>query len=190
VEPFVWVDLETTGLSPAQDRILELGIIVTDADLNGISSYTTLVDPLIPVYEAREAADPLVRDMHDKSGLWRALSRGTVRNPATVDDEATDWLRYELKDRGVVNPPPMCGSSVHFDRSFLEPQLPVLFRQFHYRNIDVSTTKELARRWYPQVLATAPAKSEHHRVFPDLRETIAEMRHYRRHMFAKQEAIA
>ena len=170
----VWIDLEMTGLDTGRDSILEIATVVTDAELNILAEGPELAitHPLATL----EAMDDWNRRQHGKSGLWkRVLEEGV----SMADAEARTVAFLE---RWVpANASPMCGNSICQDRRFLHRQMPALERYFHYRNLDVSTLKELARRWAPQVLG-AVSKEAAHTALSDVRDSIAELRHYRQHM--------
>lgn len=189
MEPFVWIDLETTDLEPESEQILEVGLIVTDQEYNPLDVFTSLVEPKLDPETLRRFVSPFVREMHDKSGLWDQL--GTIppfsARPAQVESKAIQWLERIMAEHEFTKPP-LCGSSVGFDRGFLKVHMPTLEGYFHYRNIDVSTIKELCRRRKPEVLESLPAKAERHRAYPDLLDTIGEMKHYDKYLFT--EAVA
>ena len=170
----VWIDLEMTGLDTGKDSILEIATVVTDAELNILAEGPELAiaHPLARL----EAMDDWNRRQHGKSGLWkRVLEEGV----SMADAEARTIAFLE---RWVpANASPMCGNSICQDRRFLHRQMSALERHFHYRNLDVSTLKELARRWAPQVL-NAVNKEAAHTALSDVRDSIAELRHYRQHM--------
>lgn len=170
----VWVDLETTGLDARSDSILEVGLVITDGDLNMTATTARLV---APTRRLLGQADPVVRDMHAASGLTRELEDGWGLARVDAERVLVDWL----SERVPADTSPMCGSSVNFDRGFLNEQMPILAAHFHYRNIDVSTIKELVRRWYPQ--AEPPHSRGAHRALLDLRDSINELRFYREHFF-------
>lgn len=171
----VWIDLEMTGLNPDADRIIEIATIVTDAQLNVLAE-----GPVIAIHQpdaVLAGMDDWNRRTHGESGLT-----DRVRNSqfSTLDAEASTLeflLRYA--EPGVS---PMCGNSICQDRRFLAREMPALERFFHYRNLDVSTLKELARRWAPEVLAGLQ-KSSKHLALEDIRESIEELRYYRHQMF-------
>lgn len=168
----VWIDLEMTGLDPASDEIVEVACIVTEADLTEIDGGISLV--VKPSDRSMTSMDPVVVDMHTKSGLLEEIPSGI-----TLDDAQRQVLDYV---RGHVPEPrraPLAGSSVYVDRGFLARYMPDLDGHLHYRLIDVSTLKELARRWYPRVYFSMPEKNGNHRALGDIRESIAELRYYR-----------
>jgi oligoribonuclease len=170
----VWIDLEMTGLDTATDSILEIATVVTDAELNILAEGPELAiaHPLATL----EAMDDWNRRQHGKSGLWkRVLEEGVPM--AEAEARTVAFLQRWVP----ANASPMCGNSICQDRRFLHRQMPALERYFHYRNLDVSTLKELARRWAPQVL-DAVSKEAAHTALSDVRDSIAELRHYRQHM--------
>ena len=172
----IWIDLEMTGLDTDRDGILEIATVVTDGDLNVLADGPefAIAHPLATL----EAMDDWNRTQHGKSGLWRRVLEDGV---ALADAEARtlDFLR-EWVPAGAS---PMCGNSICQDRRFLHRLMPTLERHFHYRNLDVSTVKELARRWSPEVLAGV-RKASAHTALSDVRDSIEELRHYRRYMGA------
>jgi oligoribonuclease len=175
-ERLIWIDLEMTGLVPERDRIIEIATVVTDRDLAVIAE-----GPVIAVHQAAAtlaAMDEWNTRTHGTSGL-------TARSLASAVDEASAeraTLGF-LETHVGPNRSPMCGNSVCQDRRFLARWMPALERYFHYRNLDVSTVKELARRWAPEV-AAAVAKESRHTALADVHESIAELRHYRSALFA------
>jgi len=172
----IWIDLEMTGLDPDHDSILEIATVVTDGDLNVLAEGPVLA---IAHPEARlKAMDEWNRNQHGSSGLWRrVLEEGVAMADAQARTLAflSAWVEPQQS--------PMCGNSICQDRRFLYRQMPELERFFHYRNLDVSTLKELARRWAPEVLA-ALKKESAHTALSDIHDSIAELRHYRRHLGA------
>ena len=170
----VWIDLEMTGLDTGNDSILEIATVVTDAELNILAEGPELA--IAHPLGTLEAMDDWNRRQHGKSGLWkRVLEEGVSMADAVARTVA-------FLERWVpANASPMCGNSICQDRRFLHRQMPALERYFHYRNLDVSTLKELARRWAPQVL-NAVSKEAAHTALSDVRDSIAELRHYRQHM--------
>ena len=170
----IWIDLEMTGLDTDNDSILEIATVVTDQNLN------VLADG--PVFAIRheidrlESMDSWNTNQHHKSGLWRQVLISQTDH-AMAEQATVDFLRAWV-------PPgksPMCGNSICQDRRFMYRQMPRLERYFHYRNLDVSTLKELARRWAPEI-ARSVGKEAAHTALSDIRDSIAELRHYRRYM--------
>ena len=167
----IWIDLEMTGLDTDNDSILEIATVVTDAHLEVLAEGPELAirHPL----QRLEAMDDWNRNQHRKSGLWaRVLEQGVSMQEAEERTLAflTDWV--------PAGASPMCGNSICQDRRFLHRQMPALQQHFHYRSIDVSTIKELARRWAPEVLAGVGKQSKH-TALSDVHDSIAELRHYR-----------
>lgn len=168
----VWIDLEMTGLDPALDHIIEIATIVTDSELNVIAE-----GPVIAVHRndaALEKMDEWNRTTHGASGLVERVRASRI-DAGEAESMTVDFLSLHAL-RGAS---PMCGNSICQDRRFLAREMPVLERFFHYRNLDVSTLKELARRWAPGVLAGV-RKASTHSALDDVRESIEELRHYRR----------
>jgi oligoribonuclease len=169
----VWIDLEMTGLDVERHRIVELAVLVTDARLDLLGDGLDLVVHQPPAVLAE--MDDFVRKMHTKSGLLGEIERSTL----TLEDagkQALEYITQFVPEAGVA---PMCGNSIGVDRRFLDRYLPDLDRYLHYRSIDVSSLKELCRRWYPDVYKKRPSKTESHRALDDVRESVAELRYYR-----------
>lgn len=177
----VWMDLEMTGLDPDRHIIVEIATLITDDELEVVAEGPGLV--IHQGAEALETMDDFVRDMHTKSGLLEQIEQST-----TSLDEARDqtlaFLHEHIAEAGTV---PLCGNSIGTDRRFLAKQLPEIEEFLHYRSVDVSTIKELARRWYPGVLSKAPKKAAGHRALDDIRESLAELAYYRRAVFAEAD---
>lgn len=173
----VWIDLEMTGLDADRHVILEIAALVTDDDLGVVADGPDLV--VHQPAEALDAMDKVVSKMHGKSGLRAAVESSTV----SLEDagrEVLEFVRRHAPEAGVV---PLCGNSIATDRRFLARHLPDLEAHFHYRSIDVSTVKELCRRWYPDAYSATPVKAGHHRALDDIRESVAELAHYRSTIF-------
>lgn len=172
----IWIDLEMTGLDTDRDSILEIATVVTDSELNVLAEGPELA--IAHPLDALEAMDEWNRNQHGKSGLWRrVLEEGVAM--AEAEARTLAFLQQWLGPRQS----PMCGNSICQDRRFLHRQMPQLERYFHYRNLDVSTLKELARRWAPQVL-NGVRKAAAHTALSDVHDSIAELRHYRGFMGA------
>ncbi|HEX2273845.1 MAG TPA: oligoribonuclease [Acidimicrobiales bacterium] len=180
----VWMDLEMTGLDPATHVIVEIATMVTDDDLEIVAEGPDLVVHQPP--EALAAMDDIVRQMHTRSGLIHAIEASSL-SLAEAGQATLDFIRSHVPEPGTV---PLCGNSIGTDRRFLAAYLPDLDRWLHYRSIDVSTVKELCRRWYPDVFAAVPRKQGAHRAAGDIRESIAELRHYRETIFRPADAPA
>ncbi len=170
----IWIDLEMTGLDTGRDGILEIATVVTDSQLNVLAEGPELA--IAHSLETLEAMDDWNRNQHGKSGLWRRVLEEGV--PLAEAEART--LAF-LQDWVPANASPMCGNSICQDRRFLHRLMPALERHFHYRNLDVSTLKELARRWSPKVLEGVE-KTSAHTALSDVHDSIEELRHYRLHM--------
>ncbi len=176
----VWMDLEMTGLDARRDVIIEIATLVTDDDLVIVAEGPDLVVSAPP--EALAAMDGYVRDMHTRSGLLAAVQASTL----SLDEAGRLTLEFIRAHVPGPRSVPLCGNSIGTDRRFLAAQLPAVEAELHYRSVDVSTIKELARRWYPDVLAGAPAKAGGHRAMDDIRESVAELAYYRSTVFRPQ----
>ena len=172
----VWIDCEMTGLSPTADALVEIAALVTDFDLNVLGEGVDLI--IEPPAEALEQMVPFVRDMHTSSGLLDELASGT-----TLADAEEQVLAYVREHCADGSRPPLAGNSVGTDRLFLARDMPALDEFLHYRIVDVSSIKELARHWYPRAYFAAPAKRGNHRALADIRESIEELRYYRASIF-------
>lgn len=170
----VWMDLEMTGLNPETDTILEIATIITDGNLNIIAE-----GPNIVIHQPDALLDGMgewCTQHHGQSGLT-AKVRASKITMAEAEQQTLDFIRRYVPERTS----PLCGNSIHQDRRFLVPYMPELEAWVHYRNIDVSTIKELARRWYPGT--RAPLKKAEHLALADIRESIAELAFYRKELF-------
>lgn len=181
-----WLDLETTGLNPQVDHIVEIGLVVTDDDLNRIAFMQSAIQL---DYPWPEDIDPYVLTMHGKNGLWDECQSTRTTLEQAKDSAVAFVLQLIHNTQSENEKRILAGSSVHFDRAFLARWMPDLHSLFDYRHIDVSSLKELARRWAPEVLSTVPAPSKKHRVIADIEDSIAELKHYRQHFFNRAVAI-
>ena len=170
----IWIDLEMTGLDTDRDAILEIATIVTDSQLNIIAEGPELA--IAHPLSVLEAMDDWNRNQHGKSGLWRRVLEEGV-GLADAEARTVSFLAEWVPARTS----PMCGNSICQDRRFLHRLMPLLEQHFHYRNLDVSTLKELASRWAPQVLAGVRKQSAH-TALSDVRDSIDELRYYRQSM--------
>ncbi len=174
-----WMDLEMTGLEPDRHVIVEIATIITDDHLTIVAEGPDLV--IGATAEQLAHMGDFVTRMHSKSGLLHAIRQSTV-TVSEAEQLTLAFLRQYISDPGTV---PLCGNSIGTDRRFLQEYMPELESFFHYRNVDVSTIKELARRWHPDVLAELPDKESSHRALDDIRESIEELAHYRDRLFPK-----
>jgi oligoribonuclease len=172
----VWIDCEMTGLSLQSDALIEVAALVTDFELNQLGDGVDLV--IKPPAEALEQMDDFVRNMHTTSGLLAELDGGT-----TMEDAQAQVLAYVPEWVPEPRKAPLGGNTVGTDRGFLARDMPELEEWLHYRIVDVSSIKELSRRWYPRAYFNAPSKSGGHRALADIRESIAELRYYREAVF-------
>jgi len=170
----VWMDLEMTGLDPNVDTILEIATIITDGQLNTVAE-----GPNIVVHQPDSVLDAMgdwCKEHHGNSGLTAKVRASTI-SMFDAEQQSLDFIKAHVAE-GVS---PLCGNSIHQDRRFLVPYMPTLEAYLHYRNIDVSTVKELARRWYPNI--QMPSKAGEHLALADVRESIAELKFYREKVF-------
>jgi oligoribonuclease len=171
--PLVWVDMEMSGLVPERDRVLEVALVVTDSELNVVAEA-----PVYVIHQSDEVLDGMDswnRSTHGKSGLVDRV-RASTFTEAEVEARLVEFLRPLVPERTA----PLCGNTVHQDRRFMVRYLPLFDAYLHYRIVDVSTLKELAKRWHPQVLAGV-TKEGKHEALADIHESIEELRHYRKH---------
>jgi len=176
----VWIDCEMTGLDLQRDALIEVAVIVTDADLAPVDNGLDIV-----IHAADDVLSemlPVVQEMHASSGLTES-----VRQSSTTLGEAErlvlDYVRSHVPEPRTA---PLCGNSIATDRGFLARDMPDLDAYLHYRMIDVSSVKELARRWFPRVYFAQPAKGLAHRALADIRESIQELAYYRRTLFVAE----
>ncbi|TYC07251.1 oligoribonuclease [Micromonospora sp. WP24] len=173
----VWIDCEMTGLDLGRDKLIEVAALVTDPDLNVLGDG---VDVVIHADDAALDAMPeIVRTMHAKSGLTEEVRRSKV-SLVEAEEMVLDYVSTYVKDPRTA---PLCGNSIATDRGFIARDMPRLDHHLHYRMIDVSSIKELCRRWYPRVYFGQPAKGLAHRALADVRESIRELEYYRRTVF-------
>lgn len=171
------MDLEMTGLDPRRCVIVEIATIITDDDLNVIAEGPDLV--INQPESALAEMDDVVVAMHTRSGLLEAIRASTVTHEEALTS-TLEFLRRQVREPRSV---PLCGNSIATDRRFLAAHMPELEDFFHYRSVDVSTIKELAKRWHPEQFRAAPRKAGGHRALDDIRESIAELRYYRSAVF-------
>jgi oligoribonuclease len=171
------MDLEMTGLDPTRNVIVEIATLVTDDQLEIVAEGPDLV--VHQAAEALAAMEDVVREMHTRSGLLAAIRASTV----SLGDAGAATLAFIKAHVPAPRSVPLCGNSIGTDRRFLAAHLPEIENYLHYRSIDVSTLKELALRWAPEVLEGAPKKESTHRALDDIRESVNELRWYRTHLF-------
>jgi oligoribonuclease len=175
----VWIDCEMTGLDLTSDALVEIACIVTDGELNALDEG---IDVLIkPPAEALDDMDDVVREMHTTSGLLTELPAGLTL--AEAQELVLAYVRQHVPESRKV---PLCGNSIATDRAFLARDMPELDDFLHYRMVDVSSIKELARRWYPRAYFASPEKHGGHRALADIRDSIRELRYYRAAVFVAQ----
>jgi oligoribonuclease len=173
----VWIDCEMTGLDLARDALIEVAVVVTDADLSALDDGLDVI-----IHTADDVLDtmvPIVREMHATSGLTDSVRASET----TLGHAESAILEYVRKHVPEPKNAPLCGNSIATDRGFLARDMPELDAHLHYRMIDVSSVKELARRWYPRVSQSQPAKGLAHRALADIRESITELAYYRSTLF-------
>ncbi|WP_432160346.1 oligoribonuclease [Streptomyces sp. NRRL F-5630] len=175
----VWIDCEMTGLSLANDALIEVAALVTDSELNILGDGVDIV--IRPPEQALATMPEVVRDMHTSSGLLAELDGGTTL--ADAEERVLSYVREHVKEPRKA---PLCGNTVGTDRNFLARDMAELEGFLHYRIVDVSSIKELARRWFPRAYFNAPEKKGNHRALADIRESIAELRYYREAVFVAQ----
>jgi oligoribonuclease len=180
----VWMDLEMTGLDHTSDVIVEIATLVTDDELNIVAEGPDLVVHQSPDVLAR--MDPFVVDMHTKSGLLDQIRASTI----TLEQAGAETLAFIRQHCPVERTVPLCGNSIGTDRRFLAAYLPEIENYLHYRSVDVSSIKELVRRWYPDVLAQRGWKQGTHRALDDIRESVSELQLYRSMVFASADDVA
>ncbi|MFT4296674.1 MAG: oligoribonuclease [Micropruina sp.] len=175
----VWIDCEMTGLDLTRDVLIEVAALVTDGELNVLGDGVDVV--VKPSDAALAQMSDFVREMHAKSGLLPLLESGV--DIETAEQQVLDYIRSQVPSARTA---PLAGNTIGTDRAFLARDMPELEQYVHYRNVDVSSIKELARRWYPRAYYNTPAKSGNHRALADIRESIEELRYYRDAVFVPQ----
>ena len=173
----VWIDCEMTGLDVKRDQLVEIAVIVTDADLVELDEGVNII--IRPEdLSILDGMDDVVRDMHTSSGLLDLIPSGV-----SLAEAEAEVLAYVQQHVPEARKAPLAGSSVYVDRGFISRDMPGLDAHLHYRLVDVSSIKELARRWYPRAYFASPEKKGHHRALGDIRDSIGELRYYRDAVF-------
>lgn len=175
----VWVDCEMTGLDLGRDALVEVAALVTDAELNLLDGGADVV--VKPPQEALDQMGDVVREMHSTSELLEALAYGLT--VAEAEEQVLTYVRGHVPEPRKA---PLCGNSIATDRGFLARDMPSLDAHLHYRMIDVSSFKELAKRWYPRVYYASPQKAGGHRALADIHESLDELKYYRETLFVPQ----
>jgi oligoribonuclease len=175
----VWIDCEMTGLDIERDALIEIACLVTDAELNILDNGVDLI--IKPPAEAVDQMSDIVRNMHTTSGLLAELAGGVT--VAEAQDAVLGYVATHVREPRKV---PLCGNSIATDRWFIARDMPELDAYLHYRMVDVSSIKELARRWYPRVYFASPGKHGGHRALADIRESVEELRYYREAVFVPE----
>ncbi len=175
----MWIDCEMTGLDLGADALVEVAALVTDFELNVLGEGIDVI--IKPSQEALDQMVDFVRTMHEKSGLLDELDGGT-----TLADAEEQVLAYIKEHCGDGSRPPLAGNTVATDRAYLARDMPELESFLHYRIVDVSSIKELSRRWFPRAYFSAPTKRGNHRALADIQESIEELRYYREAVFVPQ----
>lgn len=178
----IWMDLEMTGLEPDRHVIVEIATLITDDELNVIAEGPDLVIHASP--EELSHMGEFVTAMHTKSGLLPQIESSSI-SVAEAEQATLAFIQQHVSEARTV---PLCGNSIGTDRRFLQEYMPTLEAFLHYRNVDVSTLKELVKRWHPEVLAAMDEKATTHRAMDDIRESIAELSFYRSALFPKPDA--
>ena len=180
----VWMDLEMTGLDPTRHVIVEIATLITDDELNLVAEGPELV--VHATDDELAAMDEFVTNMHTRSGLLEQIKASTV----SLEEAGKQTMAFLQEHIAEARTVPLCGNSIGTDRRFLASQLPEIEEFLHYRSVDVSTIKELARRWYPDALAKVPRKDGGHRALDDIRESLDELKYWRSAVFAAPEPTA
>jgi oligoribonuclease len=178
-----WMDLEMTGLLPERHVIIEIAMIVTDDDLNTIEEFGPIV--IHASEEELAEMEKVVSKMHEANGLLADVRRSAT-TLTEASSQALEFLKRHCPNARQV---PLCGNSIGTDRRFLVKYMPELENWLHYRSVDVSSIKELSKRWYPELAELIPKKDSSHRALDDIRDSIAELQFYRKHLFVDAPAI-
>ena len=178
-EYLVWIDCEMTGLDPVKDCLLEIAVVITDIQLNVVDEGLDIV--IKPRPESLAGMDDFVRNMHTTSGLIKELDQG--QDLADAERQVLEYIKKYIPTPKIA---PLAGNTIGTDRMFIAKYMPALDAHLHYRNIDVSTIKELAKRWFTRAYFLAPKKNGGHRALADILESIEELRYYRQSVFVSE----
>lgn len=181
-EPLVWIDCEMTGLDLEKDCLVEVAVIITDGQTNIVDEGIDLL--IKPRAEVLDHMGDFVREMHTKSGLLAELETAVALDLAEAEKQVLDYIKRFVPGKGQAL---LAGNSVGTDKQFLEKEMPQVISHLHYRLVDVSSVKELAKRWYPRAFYNAPEKHGGHRALADIRESIQELRYYRKALWPAGE---
>ena len=173
----IWIDCEMTGLSLIEDALVEIAVLVTDSELNVIGDGVDFV--IRTSQEKLDSMNDFVKEMHTSSGLIHEIPKGI-----TLEEAQTKVIAYLNESNATPGKSPLAGNSVSVDRSFIARDMPLLNDFLHYRTIDVTSIKELTRRWLPRIYFAAPEKTGNHRALGDIQDSIAELKYYREAAFA------
>jgi oligoribonuclease len=183
VDNLVWIDCEMTGLDLDTDAVIEVAVLVTDSELNVLGDGIDVI--IAPPQAALDQMSEVVHQMHASSGLLDDLANGTTLVDA--EQQVLAYVRRHVVEAGKA---PLAGNSVGTDRAFLARDMPELEAFLNYRTVDVSSIKELVRRWYPRTFYNAPDKRGHHRALSDIKESINELRYYRQTVFVRPPGLS
>ncbi|WP_430592711.1 oligoribonuclease [Humidisolicoccus flavus] len=183
LDRLVWIDCEMTGLDPQVDELVEVAVVITDFELNVLDPGFAVV--VQPSAAALDQMDDFVRNMHASSGLDQEFAGGLQRAEAEL--QVLDYITKFVPDAGTA---PIAGNTIGTDRMFLAAQMPAIDAHLHYRAIDVSSIKELAKRWFPRAYFNAPSKDGGHRALADILESIRELQYYRRAVFTAEPGVS
>lgn len=182
-ELLVWIDCEMTGLDVEKDALVEVAVLITNSQLEILDEGFSVV--IKPVASALEGMGDFVRNMHQESGLLDELENG--KNLEVAELEILEYIKRFVPEEKVA---PLAGNSIGTDRMFINRYMPTLDSFLHYRNVDVSSIKELVRRWYPKTYFQLPKKEGGHRALADIRESIAELRYYQKSIFVAEPGLS
>ncbi|CAG8710976.1 8881_t:CDS:2, partial [Dentiscutata erythropus] len=182
-DPLVWIDCEMTGLDVENDHIIEIAVLITDGKLNILAE-----GPVLVINQSQETMDKMndwCKQHHGDSGLTAKVLSSTITT-SDASAQILEFLKKHIPKKGIS---PLAGNSVYADKMFLKKEMPEVVGWLHYRIIDVSSIKELCRRWYPNIFETVPKKNSSHRALDDIKESIDELKFYKKHIFIDESII-